>query len=90
LFACNQRLSGLIAVISYFRRAALQFLVGNKALSGGLRAKLLGWRHFDGCPARNQVRVAAEDREGRTKLAGYMLRAQKGSSLDIMVFIFPP
>ncbi len=49
-------------------------LTGNKAPSGELRAKLLGWRH-SGFSAHNRVRVAAEDREGRMNLAGYNLRA---------------
>jgi hypothetical protein len=31
---------------------------------------MLGWRHSGGFSAHNQVRVAAEDREGRMKLAG--------------------
>lgn len=53
----------------------LEFLTGNKAISGELRAKMLGWRYFGGFSAHNRVRVAAEDREGRIKLAGYMLRA---------------
>jgi len=57
------------------RRAALQFLTGNKARSGELRAELLGWRHFGGFSAHNRVRVGAEDPAGRQKLAGYMLRA---------------
>jgi hypothetical protein len=67
--------SGTIVLADFFRRAALRFLAGNKALSGELRAKLLGWRHFGGFSAHNLVRVAAEDREGRMKLAGYMMRA---------------
>ncbi len=40
-----------------------------------MREKLLGWRYFGGFSAHNRVRVVAEDREGRMKLAGYMLRA---------------
>ncbi len=35
---------------------------------------MLGWRH-SGFSVHNQVRVAAQDAEGRKKLAGYMLRA---------------
>src|SRR3990170_6029869 len=35
---------------------------------------LLGWRH-SGFSAHNEVRAPAEDAEGRTKLARYMLRA---------------
>ena len=58
-----------------FRRAVLEFLSANDALSEDLCAKMLGWQHCGGFPAHNQVRVAAEDREGRMKLAGYMIRA---------------
>jgi hypothetical protein len=57
-----------------FRRAVLDFLVNNDALSEGLRSRRLGWRH-SGFSAHNEVRVPAEDAEGRKKLAGYMLRA---------------
>jgi hypothetical protein len=35
---------------------------------------MLGWRH-SGVSAHNEVRVPAEDAEGRKKLAGTMLRA---------------
>jgi hypothetical protein len=35
---------------------------------------MLGWR-YSGFSAHNEVRVPAEDAEGRKKLAGYMLRA---------------
>ncbi len=35
---------------------------------------MLAWRH-GGFSAHNEVSVAAEDAEGRKKLAGYMLRA---------------
>jgi hypothetical protein len=35
---------------------------------------MLAWRHC-GFSAHNAVRVPAEDAKGRTKLAGYMLRA---------------
>jgi hypothetical protein len=35
---------------------------------------MLAWRH-GGFSAHNDVRVAAEDAEGRKRLAGYMLRA---------------
>jgi hypothetical protein len=38
------------------------------------RAGKYCWKH-SGFSAHNQVRVAAEDSEGRRKLAGYMLRA---------------
>lgn len=67
-----------------FRRAVLQFLAGNKALSGELRAKLLGWKYFGGFSAHNQVRVGEHDPEGRRKLAGYMLRAPM--SLEKMTY----
>jgi hypothetical protein len=56
------------------RRAVLDFLVENEALSEELRARMLAWRH-SGFSAHNEVSVAAEDAEGRKKLAGYMLRA---------------
>lgn len=35
---------------------------------------MLGWRH-SGFSAHNEVGIAAEDAQGRKKLAGYMLRA---------------
>jgi hypothetical protein len=57
-----------------FRRAVLAFLVKNGALSEELRQRMLGWRH-SGFSAHNEVRVKAEDAQGRRKLAGYMLRA---------------
>jgi hypothetical protein len=57
-----------------FRRAVLDFLVKNEALSKELRARMLAWRH-GGFSAHNEVSVAAEDAEGRKKLAGTMLRA---------------
>ncbi len=52
----------------------IDFLVKNEALSEELRARMLVWRH-GGFSTHNEVRVAAGDTEGRTKLAGYMLRA---------------
>ncbi len=52
----------------------LEFLAENDAISEDLRSKLLGWRH-SGFSVHNQVRVAAQDPEGRKKLAGTMLRA---------------
>jgi len=52
----------------------LGFLVGKGAVSGDLRRKLLGWRH-SGFSVHNQVRIEEGDAEGRSKLAGYMLRA---------------
>ncbi len=57
-----------------FRRAVLEFLVGQGAISEALRVKLLGWRH-SGFSVHNEVRVAQDDAAGRMKLAGYMLRA---------------
>jgi hypothetical protein len=57
-----------------FRRAVLDFLATNEALSEELRNRMLAWRH-GGFSAHNEVSVAAEDTEGRKKLAGYMLRA---------------
>ena len=56
-----------------FRRAVLAFLVKNDALADELRSRMLAWRHT-GFSAHNEVRVTAEDAEGRKKLAGYMLR----------------
>jgi hypothetical protein len=55
-------------------RAVLDFLVGERAISEELRSRMLGWR-YSGFSVHNRVRVAAEDAEGRKKLAGYMLRA---------------
>jgi hypothetical protein len=57
-----------------FRRAVLDFLVGERAISEELRERMLGWR-YSGFSVHNRVRVAAEDAEGRQNLAGYMLRA---------------
>ncbi len=44
---------------------------------------MLGWRH-SGFSVHNQVRVPAEDLEGRKKLAGTMLRAPM--SLEKMTY----
>ena len=66
-----------------FRRAALDFLVKNEALSEELRSRMLTVRH-GGFSAHNEVRVVAEDAEGRKKLAGYMLRAPR--SLEKMTY----
>ncbi len=66
-----------------FRRAVLEFLVQQQALSEGLRSRMLGWR-YSGFSAHNQVRVAAEEAEGRKKLAGYMLRTPM--SLEKMTY----
>jgi len=57
-----------------FRRAVLDFLVRERAISEELCGRMLGWR-YSGFSVHNGVRVAAEDPEGRKKLAGYMLRA---------------
>ena len=57
-----------------FRRAVLDFLVGERAISQEFRERMLGWR-YSGFSVHNRVRVAAEDAEGRKKLAGTMLRA---------------
>lgn len=66
--------AGKSAWLEGFRRAVLEFLVNNDALSEGLRSRRLGWRDC-GFSAHNEVRVPAEDAEGRKKLAGTMLRA---------------
>ena len=62
----------------------LEFLTANEALSEELCAKRLRWRYCGGFSAHNQVRVAREDREGRIKLAGYMIRAPM--SLEKMTY----
>ena len=51
--------------------AELNFL---SFLSEELRGRMLAWRHT-GFSEHNEVSVAAEDAEGRKKLAGSMLRA---------------
>ena len=56
-----------------FRRAVLAFLVKAGAITHELGVKMLGWRYCGGFSAHNRVRVG--DREGRMKLAGYMIRA---------------
>jgi hypothetical protein len=75
--------AGKSAWLEGFRRAVLEFLVNNDALSEGLRSRRLGWRH-SGFSAHNEVRVPAKDAEGRKKLAGYMLRAPM--SLEKMTY----
>lgn len=60
--------------VEEFRREVLDFLVAERAISKELRSRMLEWRH-SGFSVHNRVRVAAEDPQGRTKLAGYMLRA---------------
>jgi hypothetical protein len=57
-----------------FRRAVFDFLAENEALSEELRGRMLRWR-YSGFSVHNEVSVAADDAEGRKKLAGYMLRA---------------
>ena len=57
-----------------FRRAVLEFLVQQQALSKALCTRLLGWRH-SGVSVHNPVRVGAQDAAGTRKLAGYMIRA---------------
>jgi hypothetical protein len=57
-----------------FRRAVLGFLAEKGAIPEDLRSTLLGWRR-SGFSVHNHVRVGEGDAEGRTKLAGYMLRA---------------
>jgi hypothetical protein len=52
-----------------FRRAVLDFLVKNDALSEELRGRMLAWRHA-GFSAHNEVSVVAGDAEGRKRLAG--------------------
>lgn len=58
-----------------FRRAVLDFLVKEGVILEELRSRMLGWR-YSGFSVHNQVRVAADDAEGRKKLAATMLRAQ--------------
>ena len=65
------------------RRAVLGFLVKNEALADELPNRMLGWRRA-GFSAHNEVRVPAEDAEGRKNLAGYMLRAPM--SLEKMTY----
>jgi len=56
------------------------FLVAERAISEELRARMLGWRH-SGFSVHNQVRVAADDADGRKKLAGYMLRRARAAKI---------
>ncbi len=58
-------------------------LVRQHARSEDLRRRMLGWR-YSGFSVHNQVRVAAQDAEGRKKLAGYRLRAPR--SLEKMTY----
>ena len=55
-----------------------------RAITDELRVKMLGWRYCGGFSAHNQVRVGAYDAEGRTKLAGFMIRAPM--SLEKMTY----
>ncbi len=66
-----------------FRCAVLAFLVREHALSEELCSRMLVWRH-SGFSVHNQVRIEAEDAEGRKKLAGTMLRAPM--SLEKMTY----
>ncbi len=77
-FAALPRVPGNL-LAEGFRRAVLDFLVKNEALSDELRKRMLAWGH-SGFSAHNEVRVAPEDAEGRKQLAGYMLRAPKKAS----------
>ncbi len=65
-----------------FRRAVLDFLVWQGAISEALRVKLLGWRH-SGFSVHNEVRVAQDDAAGTTKLAGYMLARADRSKIHL-------
>jgi len=60
-----------------FIARCMVLLVAERAISEKLRSRILGWR-YSGFSVHNQVRVAADDAEGRKKLAGYMLRAPGG------------
>jgi len=64
----------------------LDFLVEYEALSEDFRGRMHAWRD-SGFSAHNEVSVAAEDAEGRKKLAGYMLRAPM--SLQKMTYARP-
>ena len=59
-----------------FRRAELNFLVGERAISQELRSRTLGWRH-SGSSVHYQVCVAVDDADGRSKRARYMPRAPR-------------
>jgi hypothetical protein len=61
----------------------LDLLVTYEALADELRSRMLGWRHAE-FSAHNEVRVTAEDAEGRKRLAGYTLRAPM--SLEKMTY----
>jgi hypothetical protein len=56
------------------RREVIRRLVRREVIVPPLAAQMLAWRH-SGFTVHNQVRVAANDAEGRKALAGYMLRA---------------
>ena len=70
-------------LVEGFRCAVLAMLVGQHGLSEELRSRMLGWR-YSGFWVHHQVHIAAEDAEGRKKLAGYMLRAPM--SLEKMTY----
>lgn len=57
------------------RKRLLDFLVTERAIAEELCTRILAWRHGGGFSAHNQVRVGADDREGRMKLAGIVLLA---------------
>ena len=65
-----------------FRQEVLAFLMKEGAIADELRVKMLGWRYCGGFSAHNQVRVG--ERDGRMKLAGYMIRAPM--SLEKMTY----
>lgn len=65
------------------RRAVLEFLIANEVISEELCAKMLGWRYCGGFSAHTQERVARENREGRMKLACYMIRADGPGEDDL-------
>jgi Putative transposase/Transposase zinc-binding domain len=56
------------------RREVIRLLVRREVILPRLAEQMLAWRH-GGFTVHNQVRVAANDAEGRKSLAGYMLRA---------------
>lgn len=60
-----------------FGAQCFAFLAKERTITNELRAKMLGWCYCGGFSAHNQVRVGAEDRDGRMKLAGYMIRAPR-------------
>ena len=55
------------------RRAVLDYLVDDEAITAEFAGKLLAWQH-SGFSVDNSVRVGAQDAEGRCQLARYMIR----------------